>query len=466
MTKTSPSISSPSCQAITSSVVTPASTAQATRLPSNTTQSSPFFKSSTPHLTRRESEQHSGRSIGSTQWNARRALSSIRSISSKGNRETSASWIKGRADRRQQVNLWKPVNSTRHLTSKESILTNSDASWQHPNSSNSVKSADGNSIILTTFETKSSQKTGNFFPSHSLELESYSKDSRATPHPLLAIGKQSNQKIFFPEPERSNMVAICGGENRGRNSSNTAVSSISHRTNTQEINNSGMLDLEHGSNRRYPEDGNAIPVLQYANRNNTSSHTGLGSVPSPMLSDTSSILGYELQDTSREEWGPQHPCFPHLNPHVPLSSPLFRSTRIIRIQRDWMLEGDLAPTFSNLYPQILETSGVSEQEFRQLLDNLNHQLILAFNPMSLPNILDGIISTLTGWLWEDAGLTSVKGNLHRVEKMLEDWNRKMEEKVKDRFEKDSIPRALPLRRTGYMSLDIQVLNPEISRSRE
>ncbi|EEH23277.2 hypothetical protein PABG_05488 [Paracoccidioides brasiliensis Pb03] len=40
-------------------------------------------------------------------------------------------------------------------------------------------------------------------------------------------------------------------------------------------------------------------------------------------------------------WGPSHPCFPHMNPHVPITSPEYQNTRIIRIRRDWMGLGEI-----------------------------------------------------------------------------------------------------------------------------
>ncbi|RKF65158.1 putative ras modification protein erf4 [Erysiphe neolycopersici] len=227
-----------------------------------------------------------------------------------------------------------------------------------------------------------------------------------------------------------------------------------------------MVDLESGLHPRYSESNNSTSVLQYANQSERSTPAGFSTIPSPMLTDGSSIIGSENGEYNREEWGPQHPCYPHLNPHVPLTSPLFSSTRVIRIQRDWMLQGDLAPTFSNLYPEVLDTAGVTEQEFRHLLEILNKELIPAFNPLCLHNIIDGIMSALTGWLWEDAGLAKIKERLRRVEKLLEEWNQDMEKKLKGRSDIGAIPKALPLRRTGYMTLDIQVPNPEISSSHD
>ncbi|ELR10074.1 hypothetical protein GMDG_04475 [Pseudogymnoascus destructans 20631-21] len=57
-------------------------------------------------------------------------------------------------------------------------------------------------------------------------------------------------------------------------------------------------------------------------------------------------------------------CFPHLNPYVPTDSVAYANTRIIRIPRDWMIAGDLAPTFSATYPELLGEAGLGEAEFR------------------------------------------------------------------------------------------------------
>ena len=151
-------------------------------------------------------------------------------------------------------------------------------------------------------------------------------------------------------------------------------------------------------------------------------------------------------------WGPSHPCFPHLNSHVPLNSPEYESTRIIRIRRDWMVRGDLAPTYSNLYPEILDPS-LPEHEFRTIIHHINKTLVEAFDPYSMRNILDGFIGLVTGWLWEDFGLTGIKGKLKRLEQWIEDWNHR-------NGEREGV-KVIPLRRTGYMNLDIQIPDPQL-----
>jgi hypothetical protein len=114
-----------------------------------------------------------------------------------------------------------------------------------------------------------------------------------------------------------------------------------------------------------------------------------------------------------------------------------------------MIEGDLAPTFSNLYPEILDPAGVSEQDFRRIIEKINEELIPAFNPWGARNIFDGVMGLLTGWIWDDLGWTGVKGRLERVERWLEEWNRDMELRAK---EPGTAPRIVSLRRTGYMNV--------------
>ena len=151
-------------------------------------------------------------------------------------------------------------------------------------------------------------------------------------------------------------------------------------------------------------------------------------------------------------WGPSHPCFPHMNPHVPINSPEYESTRVIRIRRDWMIKGDLAPTFSNLYPEILDPL-VSEEQFRTIISKVNTVLSNAFNPFSSRNWIDSVMGLVTGWLWEDLGAGGIKKQLIDLEAWIEQWNQ-------DYGAKESV-KIIPLRRTGYMTLDFQIPDPQV-----
>lgn len=197
-------------------------------------------------------------------------------------------------------------------------------------------------------------------------------------------------------------------------------------------------------------------ILDPRRHSNLSAGDGIGSA----MSSDSSIMGEEVGDMG-EEWGPQHPCYPHLNPHVPLDSAEYQNTRIIRVRRDWLIEGDLAPTFSNLYPEILDPAGLSEQEFRRVIEKLNGELIPIFNPYDWRNIVDSMLGLVTGWLWDDFGLTGVKARLTRLENWMDQWNKEIE-KTAGAYEGASAPKLIPLRRTGYMTLDIQISDPEVA----
>ncbi|KAH6654255.1 Golgin subfamily A member 7/ERF4 family-domain-containing protein [Truncatella angustata] len=183
-------------------------------------------------------------------------------------------------------------------------------------------------------------------------------------------------------------------------------------------------------------------------------HSTTMSIPeglSAISSSNSSIMGDPDQQDLGDEWGPQHPCYPHLNPHVPINSAEYTGTRIIRVRRDWLVEGDLAPTFSNLYPEILDPAGVSEQEFRRIIEKLNGELVPIFNPYNWRNMVDGVLGLLTGWIWDDLGLTNTKSRLKSLESWIDKWNIEMEKTL---GAEDSIiaPRIISLRRTGYMNV--------------
>ena len=178
----------------------------------------------------------------------------------------------------------------------------------------------------------------------------------------------------------------------------------------------------------------------------------------PPTSDNSASDQPPVQ--SREiAWGPAHPCFPHPNPHVPLSSPLHKTTRIIRIKRDWMIAGDLAPTFSNIYPEILEP-WVSEADFRSLIQHVNEGLIAAFHPGGWRAWMDALLGLATGWIWEDLGLSGVKRGCQNVEQWIEEWNGR-DRKGEEDGDGDGA-KIIPLRRTGYLSVSQGFVHPFIA----
>ncbi|GAO16899.1 hypothetical protein UVI_02046610 [Ustilaginoidea virens] len=216
-----------------------------------------------------------------------------------------------------------------------------------------------------------------------------------------------------------------------------------------------QLDESRRSLQRDLERG---PDVTDPRASNASAADGIGSAIS---SSNSSIMGEDVQPDSGDEWGPQHPCYPHLNPYVPLDSSEYATTRIIRVKRDWLVAGDLAPTFSNLYPEILDPAGVSEPEFRRIVEKLNKALTRIFDPFSFRNLLDSVLGLVTGWLWDDFGLAAAKSRLRNLEKWIEKWNQEMEKTMASE-EGVVPPKLIPLRQSGYMTLDIQIPDPEIA----
>ena len=123
-----------------------------------------------------------------------------------------------------------------------------------------------------------------------------------------------------------------------------------------------------------------------------------------------------------------------------------------------MIAGDLAPTFSNIYPEILEP-WVSEQDFRTLIENVNKGLLASFHPGGWRAWMDAVLGVATGWIWEDLGMSGVKSGVRDVEQYIEDWNGK-ESKGEDEGDID-YAKVIPLRRTGFLSLDIQIPDPHV-----
>ena len=122
------------------------------------------------------------------------------------------------------------------------------------------------------------------------------------------------------------------------------------------------------------------------------------------------------------------------------------------------MEGDLAPTFSHTYPEVLDP-WVSEPDFRTLIKNVNEGLIIAFSPYGWRAWVDAVLGVATGWIYEDLGFAGVKKAARDVEALIEEWNGQRRKEL-DKDEEDLV-KAIPLRRTGYLCLDIQIPDPHV-----
>ncbi|CZS99925.1 uncharacterized protein RAG0_08185 [Rhynchosporium agropyri] len=391
--------------------------------------------------------------------------------------ETGGSTIVGGRPRRPSTTrLWNPSNSTRgpppprqtQQSRGERVIA---VPLQHPdlNSPRQGAAAGVEYPLLTLPEQRQKRHSGSTRASLQVERSGSSTGTNRVSLPRSVSIEVSRNRSGDNSPtidkgkgraieeEREYTLQQLGSSGRRLSTSIILTQEISGITIDQVKGKANMSgDTEQGPNVL----GSYEPVGT-SNLPHNGSHISFQSGIGAAMSDTSSIVGSEGPAINPgEEWGPQHPCYPHMNPHVPLSSPLYQTTRIIRVRRDWMIEGDLAPTFSNLYPEILDPAGVSEQEFRTLVERVNTELIPAFSPWNFRNLVDGVLGLLTGWLWDDMGFTAVKSRLNNVERYLEDWNVEMEARSKEG--PGSAPRVVPLRRTGYMNLDIQVSDPEVS----
>lgn len=158
---------------------------------------------------------------------------------------------------------------------------------------------------------------------------------------------------------------------------------------------------------------------------------------------------------SEEEyaWGPNHPCFPHPNPHCAAGSEEASNTRVIRVKRDWLQAGDLYPQFANLYPEILDPL-VSDDEFRFLISNINGRIKSSFDPYTARAWIDATLGVVTGFIWDDLGLTGSKQGVKVLETFVNKWNAERSQNGRD-------VKLVQPRTTGFMALDFIVPDPGI-----
>lgn len=279
--------------------------------------------------------------------------------------------------------------------------------------------------------------------------------------PLLSVPERRRSRLSPSPTSPTSPASLVVERSQGEtDSGRTSVGLPPRHKRSQQISPTEMAAAFAGSaardveNLRPPE---AVHLTQDGTRRDDGrprhmqSQTSLRS--QSQVASVPSITGQPPPEIAEElAWGPAHPCYPHFNPHVPIGSQEYLTTRVIRIRRDWMIRGDLAPTFSNLYPEILDPL-LSEQEFRKVIATVNEGVIKAFDPYSLKNWFDGAIGLLTGWVWDDLNAPSIKRQLQHVEDWLEKWNREV-------GAKDGV-HIWSLRRTAYMSIDIQIPDPKV-----
>ncbi|KAL5092615.1 hypothetical protein Trisim1_001169 [Trichoderma cf. simile WF8] len=364
-----------------------------------------------------------------------------------------------RLQRLSSARLWNPTNSTPRAPShkrRPSSPIGPPVPLQHPALDQSTDTADPN-------------VTGaGDYPLLTLTEHRQVRHSSSTPLSFqFDLNTTDNKRISLPgsvrasyDERRSQTLSPTRFDFQTRTSGDFTSESPPLTNNPKVDKGKGIMLPENEEPRRsHSRDLERGPdVMDHPRFSGVSFGDGIGSAIS---SSNSSIMGEEIQPDLGESWGPQHPCFPHLNPHVPSDSAEYAKTRIIRIRRDWLLQGDLAPTFSNLYPEILDPAGIPEPEFRRIIDKLNKELVPAFDPYNPRNVLDAVLGLVTGWLWDDFGMTGIKSRLNNLELWIEKWNR---EKEKTTPSEEGIlpPKLISLRRTGYMTLDIQIPDPEIA----
>ncbi|PNP57857.1 hypothetical protein THARTR1_02015 [Trichoderma harzianum] len=364
-----------------------------------------------------------------------------------------------RLQRLSSARLWNPTNSTPRAPShkrRPSSPIEPPVPLQHPALDQSTDTADpnvtgaGDYPLLTLTEHRQVRHSSSTPLSFQFDLNTTDNKRISLPGSVRASYDERRSQTL--SPTRFDFQTRTSGDFTSESPPPTNIPKVDKGKGI-------MLPENEEPRRSYSRDLERGPdVMDHRRFSNVSLGDGIGSAIS---SSNSSIMGEEIQPDLGESWGPQHPCFPHLNPHVPSDSAEYAKTRIIRIRRDWLLQGDLAPTFSNLYPEILDPAGIPEPEFRRIIDKLNKELVPAFDPYNPRNVLDAVLGLVTGWLWDDFGMTGIKSRLNNLELWIEKWNR---EKEKTTPSEEGIlpPKLISLRRTGYMTLDIQIPDPEIA----
>lgn len=166
----------------------------------------------------------------------------------------------------------------------------------------------------------------------------------------------------------------------------------------------------------------------------------------------------ESEGTEDFAWGPSHPCFPHPNPHCAPDSEEYKTTRVIRVRRDWLQAGDLYPQYANLYPEILDPL-VSDADFRLLISTLNTLLKNTYDPFTTRAWLDSVLGVATGWLWEDFGWSKMSSGWKRAEEFLREWNEGCRRDGRE-------VRVVGGRETGGLGLDFVVPDPGLDGEEE
>ena len=84
-------------------------------------------------------------------------------------------------------------------------------------------------------------------------------------------------------------------------------------------------------------------------------------------------------------------------------------------------------------------------------------------------MLDSVLGVATGWLWESVfAQAAVKKKVRQIEHIIEEWNMQLDKEARlggrtsGGEERTDVACCIPLRRTGFMSLDIQIPDPMVS----
>ena len=123
------------------------------------------------------------------------------------------------------------------------------------------------------------------------------------------------------------------------------------------------------------------------------------------------------------------------------------------MKRDYLIAGDLYPQYANLYPEILDPM-VTDEEFRDVIQQINSILLKAFSPDTFRAWADAILGVATGYFWDDLGFTGARSGEKELERYINRWNAEREKEGRE-------VKLIQPRTTGFMTLDFVVPDPGI-----
>ncbi|KAK9382263.1 Golgin subfamily A member 7/ERF4 family-domain-containing protein, partial [Kockiozyma suomiensis] len=139
------------------------------------------------------------------------------------------------------------------------------------------------------------------------------------------------------------------------------------------------------------------------------------------------------------------------NTHVPAGSYRAENTRLVRISRAYLSHRSSSPIFLDAYPGFPLALYMSEDEFSDLIAEVNYMLELAFSRRECGNIIDSVLMFATCGLSGMLCKSHCDNKIRELEDLLEVLNKEV-------YAKRGI-RVVSPRRSAFKSFDIEIPFP-------